>query len=355
MGTGSGAIALAVAGERPDVTVWATEQSEAALAWARRNALSTGLAVTLLPGDLLSPLPAELRGELDVIVSNPPYVALDERAALPRDVVEHEPHEALFAGGDGTEVIERLARDSRSWLADGGHLVVEIGAAQGEVVSKLLQALGYEEVRVKDDLSGKPRIVTARSPDDPELGAVVAALLAGGVALVPTDTVYGLAALPRYARRLFAAKKREPAKTVPVLGASAQDLARIVVFDEKAARLAARFWPGSLTMVLPRAPHFSHYLGAASESVGVRVPAERRLLRLLARTGPLAVTSANLSGHEPATTLAEARAVFGAGVSALSEGQRAAGVPSTVVSLLGAPAILRRGALSEDDLRNALR
>ncbi len=164
VGTGSGAIALALKQERPDARVWATESSVAALEWAERNREATALDVALIHCDLLSGLPEELRSEIDVVVSNPPYVAPDERDALPRDVVEHEPEEALFAPGNATSVIERLADEARPWLRDGGWLVCEIGETLGPRVTSLLVDLGYEDVSVRPDLAGRDRIASARLP-----------------------------------------------------------------------------------------------------------------------------------------------------------------------------------------------
>ena len=109
-------------------------------------------------------MPSDLEGEIDVIVSNPPYVAETDRASLPTDVVDHEPHEALFAGGSGTSVIERLSHDALVWLKPDGWLVLEIGETQGEAVGELLTDEGYTSVHVHRDLSGRDRIVEGRKP-----------------------------------------------------------------------------------------------------------------------------------------------------------------------------------------------
>lgn len=164
VGTGSGAIALAVKDERPDARVYATEASPEALAWAARNRAELGLDVTLLLGDLLAPLPRELTGRVDVVVSNPPYVRVHDRSRLPRDVVEHEPHVALFASGGGLAVIERLAAQARAVLRPGGWLVCEISGEQREDAARLFEAAGYDEVRTSQDLAGHERIVEGRRP-----------------------------------------------------------------------------------------------------------------------------------------------------------------------------------------------
>jgi release factor glutamine methyltransferase len=160
VGTGSGAIALAVKHEREDARVLATEVSDDALAWARLNRDELGLDVELLRCDLLEGVPRDLAGALDVVVSNPPYVADEERRALPREVVEHEPEVALFAPGRGLGVIERLARDAREWLRPGGHLVLEIAPTHAPGMTALLGA--YEDVSVYPDLTGRERVVVGR-------------------------------------------------------------------------------------------------------------------------------------------------------------------------------------------------
>jgi release factor glutamine methyltransferase len=163
VGAGSGAIALALADERADARVLATEASAAALKWARVNRDLLSLEVELYRCDLLSGLPPGLRRRLDVVVSNPPYIALPESASLPPEVREHEPHEALFAGDQGTQFLRRIAEGARSWLRPGGWLVLEIGASQGELAPALLEEHGYDERSVKADYNGRPRIAVGRA------------------------------------------------------------------------------------------------------------------------------------------------------------------------------------------------
>lgn len=163
-GTGSGAIALAVASERPDARVLATDRSVAALGWARRNRSALGLQVEFIECDLLTGIPTELRGEVGVVVSNPPYVAAADAGTLPAEVVDHEPHEALFGGADGLDVVRRLVLESPQWLAPGGWLVVEIGEKQGAAVTDLLEKAGFEAVSILPDLAGRDRIAEARIP-----------------------------------------------------------------------------------------------------------------------------------------------------------------------------------------------
>ena len=154
VGTGTGAVALAIKRFRPDASVWATDVSEDAVRVARANASRHALEVEVHRGDLLSPLPAALRGEIALVVSNPPYVTPEEYAALPAEV-RAEPYEALV-GATGAH--RRLAEDAPAWLRPGGWLVVEIGASQGDEVRDLL-ASRFEGVEVLPDLAGRDRVV----------------------------------------------------------------------------------------------------------------------------------------------------------------------------------------------------
>lgn len=164
VGTGSGAIALSVADERPDARVWATDNSATALRWARRNSERLELPIELIEADLLDGLPPSLGGNVDVVVSNPPYVALAERALLPVEVAEYEPSEALFAGRRGMALIERLVAEAPAWLRAGGWLVLETSESQGESTSELLEHHGFVGIALSADLNGRQRIAEARRP-----------------------------------------------------------------------------------------------------------------------------------------------------------------------------------------------
>lgn len=159
VGTGTGAIALAVKDERPDAAVLATDRSPEAVELATANASRLGLDVTIVEGDLLEPLPRELRGWVDLVVSNPPYVTPQEYGDLPAEV-RADPELALVGG---LEVYERLAAQAPRWLRDGGVLAVEIGAAQGRDVSSALRS-SFTDVRVEQDLAGRDRVVVGRRP-----------------------------------------------------------------------------------------------------------------------------------------------------------------------------------------------
>jgi release factor glutamine methyltransferase len=153
VGTGSGAIALALKAERPDLDVVATELSPGALAVARANAARLGLEVELIEGDLLDPV----AGPLDAVVSNPPYVAAGD--LLPPEVGRYEPREALFGGADGLDVIRRLV------VAASGvpFLAMEVGAGQAPAVAELVRQGGWRDVVAVHDLAGIERVVVGRA------------------------------------------------------------------------------------------------------------------------------------------------------------------------------------------------
>ena len=162
LGTGSGAIALSIAVERPKVDVWATDRSHDALAVARANLAGVGRAATrvrLVEGDWYDALPPELAGRVDLIVANPPYIAATEE--LPAEVRQWEPGDALVAGPTGLEAIETVIAGARQWLAPHGALVVEIGAGQAAAAARLAQAAGFAQVEVRPDLAGRPRSLHA--------------------------------------------------------------------------------------------------------------------------------------------------------------------------------------------------
>jgi len=184
--------------------------------------------------------------------------------------------------------------------------------------------------------------------------AAIRALEAGRAIIMPTDTVYGLAVMPGIpgaVDELFRIKGRPADKPIPVLAATARGLSGVATFNDRARLLAERFWPGPLTMVLPRAPGFTVALGPpGATGVGVRVPAFEPALELLGLAGVLAVTSANRSGEAPATTVAEARAAFDSEVEAYIDGGTCSGQPSSVVSLLNGAETLREGPVTMESV-----
>jgi release factor glutamine methyltransferase len=164
LGTGSGAIALSLAAERwPNVEVWATDASAEALAVARANLAGLGrraAPVRLVEGSWYDALPDELRGTVDLVVSNPPYVAADD--PLPAAVAEWEPAGALVAGPTGLEDIEAIVAEAPGWLTEHGVLIVEIGETQGDAVVSMAKAAGFATASVHVDLAGRPRALAAQ-------------------------------------------------------------------------------------------------------------------------------------------------------------------------------------------------
>ena len=158
--TGSGAVALAIKDERPDATVYAIDLSPEAVALTRENAATLGLEVTVFEGDMLEPVPGSIRGELDAVVCNPPYVALEARDSLPKDV-RAEPELAVFGGLD---IYERLFEQAFASVRPGGLVAVEIEESTAEAVSKAAEQEGFEELSVRQDFTGRNRVVSGRRP-----------------------------------------------------------------------------------------------------------------------------------------------------------------------------------------------
>jgi release factor glutamine methyltransferase len=162
LGTGSGAIGLSVAAEREHAEVWLTDASPDALAVARANVAGLGrpaVRVTVAEGRWFDALPADARGTVDVVVSNPPYIA--EHEELPASVADWEPAAALVAGPDGTEDLVHLVDTAPEWLAPGGALVLELAPWQAAPIAERASAT-FADVRVEQDLAGLDRVLVAR-------------------------------------------------------------------------------------------------------------------------------------------------------------------------------------------------
>jgi release factor glutamine methyltransferase len=164
LGTGSGAIALSVALEVPEAHVWGTDRSEEALAVARANLSGMGARVAtrvrLAAGNWFDALPVELRGRVDLVVANPPYVG--EAEPLPPEVVDWEPAGALVAGPTGLECVDEILVGAPAWLRRPGVVVMEIAPHQAERAVALARAAGFVEADVHPDLTGRPRALVAR-------------------------------------------------------------------------------------------------------------------------------------------------------------------------------------------------
>lgn len=166
VGTGSGAIAIALATHLAGSAITATDISASALAVARENAERHQCAdrIRFLQGDLLAPLADQIASglRLDAIVSNPPYVPAGEAATMQREVVQHEPHTALFAGEDGLDIYRRLVPAAHEALKPCGLLAMEFGYGQRDALAALLA--GWNNVRFVQDYQGIPRIALAERP-----------------------------------------------------------------------------------------------------------------------------------------------------------------------------------------------
>jgi L-threonylcarbamoyladenylate synthase len=205
--------------------------------------------------------------------------------------------------------------------------------------------------------------VEAGHPDDRAVRAAAEALAAGELVILPTETVYGLAARPdrpEATAALFEAKGRPTSLNLPVLAATVESAWRLGRASEGARLLAAAFWPGPLTLVLPRTDLTQGWsLGNHADTIAVRVPDHPLTAALLELTGPLAATSANPSGQPPLADPGQLRGAFEAHVSVvivLGSGEPPpSGVASTVVDASGPILrILRRGALSREELDRVL-
>lgn len=168
LGTGSGAIGLSLVAELPleGCTVWLTDASTDALDVARANAAGLGrrsVNVRFAQGSWFDALPHELRGALDLVVANPPYIAEGD-PAVESSVRDWEPHTALFAGADGLAAVREIALGAPQWLGPGGTLLLEIGHDQRDAVTQALLAAGLVDVEVLADLAGRDRFAVARAP-----------------------------------------------------------------------------------------------------------------------------------------------------------------------------------------------
>lgn len=206
-------------------------------------------------------------------------------------------------------------------------------------------------------MSVKTAVLPQQSED--ALRRAVEVLEGGGLVAFPTDTVYGLGALPWDAeavRGLYRAKRRPPDRPIPLLLSDPGQVSRIAVPTGPFAKLSAHFWPGGLTLVLPKAARVPAAV-SARPTVAVRVPdlpLARRLIRQAG--GVLAVTSANISGQPSPTTAEEVEAQLGGRIALILDGGPCpGGVASTIVDLTTSPpALVRRGAIREADLRAAV-
>ena len=166
LGTGSGVIGLSLASELPlgSNEVWLTDLSADALEVARANLAGLGLIngdVRVAQGSWFAALPSELKNSFDLIVSNPPYIALYD-PSVESSVLNHEPHLALFAGSDGLDAYREIISHADEWLVTNGWIVLEIGHQQGDAVRELLAQNSFKQIEIRKDLAGRDRIALAK-------------------------------------------------------------------------------------------------------------------------------------------------------------------------------------------------
>ncbi|MGQ0566062.1 MAG: peptide chain release factor N(5)-glutamine methyltransferase [Gemmobacter sp.] len=160
LGTGSGCILISVLADRPGAAGQGVDLSPAALAVAQENAAHHGVEARFAVSDWY----AQMTGRFDLIVSNPPYIALAEMAGLAPEVRDWEPHLALTPGGDGLDACRAIAAGAMDHLVPGGRILLEIGPTQGAAVRDLLVAGGLADIRILPDLDGRDRVVEGRAP-----------------------------------------------------------------------------------------------------------------------------------------------------------------------------------------------
>jgi len=162
LGTGSGAIAVTVLAERPEVTCVATDISEYALKTASTNSKKHGVEsrLKLLNSNWFD----KISGRFDIIVSNPPYISSKEYAQLGAEVVKYDPKISLTLGGDGLEAYREILSQALGKLSKNGHIFLEIGWNQANAVRHLLREAGFQEIRVHKDLGSRDRVISAESP-----------------------------------------------------------------------------------------------------------------------------------------------------------------------------------------------
>ena len=162
IGTGSGCIPISLGHYGKFEHIMAVDISQKALGYATKNAHDNQIKIDFYESDLFTDLPAEWKGNLDAIVSNPPYIPKKDIEELMTEVKDFEPMNALDGGEDGLDFYRAIVEQGRDWLKDGGWLFFEIGYDQGEDLRNLLHEFGYTEVEIRQDLAGLDRVALGR-------------------------------------------------------------------------------------------------------------------------------------------------------------------------------------------------
>ncbi|MBP3223652.1 MAG: peptide chain release factor N(5)-glutamine methyltransferase [Actinomycetaceae bacterium] len=378
--SGTGAIALSIAQENPQVKVWGVELSYSAYQVCEKNNENYGEPVHFVHADALTALD-EMKGMCDIVISNPPYVPGDDEV---ESYALRDPSVALWGGGcSGLDMPHALIRRAHELLCPGGMLVMEHAPSQASDLVAYARDCGFSGVSSRDDATGRKRWIRAYKNGDSlaphihvkscviqkprtmsfakpwekadAIRSAAYAVMQGKLIVIPTDTVYGIACDATNAqahKNLIATKNRGDDKPAPLLVSSVKMMEKIAVLDERAYKLIGAYMPGALTLVMPAR---SSWKNAHNSTVALRIPDDECVRELLAVTGPLAVSSANMTGQPPACTVDEAYAYFGDKVSVyLDGGEMRNANPSTIVSLVEDVRIVREGAISKDDVFRAL-
>ena len=350
VGTGSGAVALALRDERPDLRVSASDASPAAVDAARANAARLGTELSL---EVSRGLP---EGAYDLVVANLPYVSEEEWDALAPEITRWEPRAALVAGPGGLEAIHELV----AGVPAGLRLALEHAPHQAAAVRELLAGAETQQ-RPRRAGAGDRRI---RAMTAAEAQAFEACIAGGGVALFPADTVYGLAADPVSAAavdRLYRLKGRGRDRPAAVMFFALEPaLAALPELEPRTRAAVERLLPGALTLILPNPERrFPLACGPAPERLGLRVPLlEGALAPLAGVSVPVLQSSANPSGGADAGRAGDVDEGIRAGVDFVLDGGELPGTPSTVVDLsdyeYGAWQVMREGAVPSAELEAVL-
>ena len=374
--TGPGTILFSLLRYLPESEGVGLDLSRAAIDTASKNLERFGFEsrADLRLSDMCSAL--ENGERFDVIVSNPPYIPSAEIESLAREV-RSEPRLALDGGEDGLDAYRSLFRQVTDYLKPLGYLAVEIGAGQAEAVASLAEKTdSFEPVVYERDLSGTVRVLIWQKKEAPRpLGETERlyvptfvdceragrTIRSGGLVAIPTETVYGLGAngLDESAvRRIYEAKGR-PSDNPLILHVPDVDAARPLVkeFTSTASTLAEAFWPGPLTMILPKSDIVPLCVTGGLDTVALRCPDHATCRRVLKAAGvPVAAPSANRSGRPSPTDIeAVLHDLDGRIDMALDGGPCKLGIESTVVLCeASGVVILRPGAVTEEMLRRVV-
>ena len=333
----------------------AVELSEDALQWTRKNV--EGSRVDLRQGNALDAFP-DLDGQVDLVISNPPYIPLTEWEYVAPEARDYDPELALFSGEDGLDLIRGIERTAHRLLRPGGVVVdrarrhpgrpgavdLHRGAGlgrrgrpprpqqppalrdrpQGDAVST--PQTRFPEVRVRGGPLDMARRYDTNDATDRTTGLreAASAVRRGELVVLPTDTVYGIGAdafSSEAVADLLDAKGRGRNMPTPVLIGSPNTLHGLVTdFSELAWELVDAFWPGALTLVAKHQPSLQWDLGDTRGTVAVRMPLHPVAIELLTEVGPMAVSSANLTGHPAPEDCDAAQEMLGDSVSVYLDG-----------------------------------